>query len=271
MVLKFISKHEPVSRDSSGFASKRSVLPRLLKICATTVTSSRGGNKANYSLNFFSSEGNGILVFQKCVRCLLLFCYWEAIWEVYSVLWEIYMVLIYMYLHIYSLMCMYIRGYNSSLTPALHHRLSVVNLSHLWVITLLWMQMELILQHGSEMLFYDRISESFVSRCGFVWREGPRRSWLLISATSMGIYVLLALCFLSLHSSCSTWAPGVHLPLCSLTQNWRKGGRGWSYRSVSVLEEIKLSAQSDMRMDLRVVCKIIIKGPANMEYTQCKK
>lgn len=263
MVLKLIFKHEPVSRDSHGCASRRSVLPRLLKICATTLTSS-GENKANYSLNFFSLEGNGILVFQKCVRCLLLFCYWEAIGEVYSVLWEIYMVLIYMYTHIYSLVYMYIRGYNSSLTPALHHCLPAVNLGHLWI-TLLWMQMELILQHESEMLFYDRISESFVSRCGFVWREGPRRSWLLIPATSMGIYVLLALYFLSLLSSPSTWAPGVHLHLCSLTQNWRNGGRGWCYRSVSMLEEIQLSPQSDMRMDLRVVYKIIIKRPANTE------
>lgn len=68
-------------------------------------------------------------------------------------------------------------------------------------------------------------------------------------------------------SSLSTWAPGVHLPLCSLTQNWRKGkgNRGWHYRSVSVLQEIKLSPQSDVEMDLRVVYKIIIKGPANAE------
>lgn len=143
-------------------------------------------------------------MFQKCVRCLLLFCYWGAIWGVYSVLWEIYTFLIHMCMYwcicvyIYSVVYMYTRGYNSSLTTALHHCLSVVNLGHLQI-TLLWMQMELILQYGSEMLFYDRISESFVSRCGFVWREGSRRSWLLISAASMGIYVLLALYSLSLH------------------------------------------------------------------------
>lgn len=32
-----------------------------------------------------------------------------------------------------------------------------------------------------------------------------------------------------------------------------------------MLEEIKLSPQSDVEMDLRVVYKIIIKGPANAE------
>lgn len=32
--------------------------------------------------------------------------------------------------------------------------------------------MELGLQHGSEMLFSNRFSESFVSRCGFVWGKG---------------------------------------------------------------------------------------------------
>ena len=127
-------------------------------------------------------------------------CFYFAtgrLFEEFTVLRNMY-VFIYTHIYIYSLIYMYIWGYNSSLIPPLHHCLSVVNLGHLWI-TLLWMQMELILQHGSEMLFYDKISESFVSRCGFVWRKGSRRSWLLIPATSVGTYVLLALCSLSLH------------------------------------------------------------------------
>lgn len=37
--------------------------------------------------------------------------------------------------------------------------------------------MELGLQHRSEMLFSNRISESFVSRCGFVWGRGMGVGW----------------------------------------------------------------------------------------------
>lgn len=171
MVLKLMSKHKPVSCDPSGGASESSALPRSLQICAMTLISC-GENKANWSLTFFClKESFNVPEKNKaCTFILLLRCHLNFKCSRRNGRGFVVYLCTYMWLFAY----IYIWGCNS-LTPALHHCLSVVNLCHSWI-TLLWIQLKLGLQRGSKMLFSNGISESFMSGCGFAQGRGPRRS-----------------------------------------------------------------------------------------------
>lgn len=125
------------------------------------------------------------------------------------------------------------------------------------------MQMEPGLLHRSEMLFSNRISESFVSRCGFVWGRGMGVGWgdgVLTSdpPTSLGIF--------------NTCCPPLQLFPKHRELEMK---RGRQCKGVSMLGGIELGrtwALRDVGMDVTEIYRTLItKEPENAKQTQLQK